>query len=376
MFAIQRKTGRCAVGVSLLAGIGVALVACSSSPSVRGRSAFGDGSGALVDAGGTSPSGSGSLGPVAADVNPTPEPFKACASATATVASNDIYLAFLFDESGSMSADGSPKWASAKAASRAFFEAPESKGVHASLTFFPDQFDYACGPDAYTKPAVPMTALPSNVLGQSLDAQIPQGGTPTYSALQGAIQYAQNVAANDAQGGKVAIVLVTDGLPDSNCDGNSVQAVTALAASVAQNLPIYVIGVGAELTALNDIAKGGGTTSAFIVDTNAPQQIQQDFLAAINAIKTSAFSCDYMIPTPPNGQSLDHSKVNVVHDANQKQDTLAYNPGCSGGAGWYYDNPDAPKRIELCDDSCKTAKAEPGKLEVLFGCASEQSTVK
>lgn len=360
-----------------LATLGTVLFACESTSSKPATSTFGNDAEGDAGAAGAV----GVLGTPEPDTNAAAADFQTCATAEATVESRPIYLVFMFDKSGSMVADNSPKWNSAKAASKAFFTAPESAGVNASLTFFPDQLDYTCGPDVYAKPTVAMKALPSNDFGASLDAQFPNGGTPTHDALDGAIHYAQTVAANEGKDGKVAVVLVTDGLPESDCVGNSVPAVAALASSVAQTVPTYVIGVGDELTSLTEIAAGGGTKSAFIVNTNAPEQIQTDFLAAINAIKLSAFSCDYAVPTPPSGQQLNKDQVDVVHLPADRtvatdQDKLTYNPTCKGGAGWHYDDAEAPKRIELCNASCDDAKSRPGKLQVRFGCAPTEPRIK
>ena len=299
--------------------------------------------------------------------------FQSCATKTSAAEAKPVYLVFMFDRSGSMTADGSPKWTSAKAASRAFFESAESKGVHASLSFFPDQDAYSCDADAYRTPNVAMTALPSTALGASLDAQVPDGDTPTHAALGGALAYAQSLAAGEAQDGKIAIVLVTDGVPDSTCTGNSIAAVKELASTAATTIPTYVIGVGDQLSSLKEIAAGGGT-DAFIVDTISPQQIQQDFLAAINAIRQAAVACDYEIPAPPAGEQLDRDQVNVVHKSGSDADTFGYNPSCSGGTGWRYDDPDAPKRIILCDATCATVKTTPGEVEVLFGCATRTTS--
>jgi len=348
-----------------LAAIGIALAACSPpEPS----STFHKG-GATGDDDGSS-GANGRLGGGSGDEGSAPDDFESCATKTAAADAKPVYLVFMFDKSGSMTANGSPKWSSATAASKAFFESPESNGVHASLSFFPDEESYSCDASAYRTPKVSMTSLPNAALGASLDEQSPAGGTPTHVALQGAIAYAQDVAANEGKDGKVAIVLVTDGLPDSLCDGNSVSAVKDLAASVAATLPTYVIGVGNQLTNLQDIAVGGGTKDAFIVETNDPGQIQQDFLDAITAIKQSALACDYEIPAPPAGEQLDREKVNVVYTSGGASDTFTYNPSCAGGAGWRYDDADAPKRILLCDSSCESVKTKPGQMQVLFGCAT------
>ena len=352
-----------------LAAVGMTLFACgpsepsSSFPKEQGPGGSSGSYGPLGDrATGTEPS--------------APEDFASCVTKTAAAEAKPVYLVFMFDKSGSMTEDGSPKWSSAKAASKAFFESADSTGVHASLTFFPDKELYSCDAAAYRTPTVAMTSLPSAALGQSLDAQTPSSDTPTRVALQGAIAYAQDLAANEAKDGKIAIVLVTDGLPDSTCDDSSVTAVKDLASTVATAIPTYVIGVGDELASLREIATGGGTKDAFIVDTISPQQIQQDFLAAINAIKQSALACDFEIPPPPAGEQLDRDKVNVVYEVGDGADTFAYNATCSGGTGWRYDDPNSPKRIVLCDASCESVKTVPGKMQVLFGCSTRTANVK
>lgn len=306
-----------------------------------------------------------------------PDNFKECATKTATAEAKPVYLVFMFDKSGSMVANGSPKWSSAKAASKAFFESQDSKGVSASLSFFPNAQNYSCDTNAYAIPSVFMTSLPSSTFGERLDNQQPTGATPTHAALSGAIQYAQGIAANEGKTGTVAIVLVTDGLPDSECNGNSISAVKQLAGSVSTSLKTYVIGVGNQLTSLKEIAAGGGTKDAFIVNANNPQQIQQDFLKAINTIKASALACDYEIPAPPTGEQLDRDMVNVIYKADGNPTTLPYNQACGDGAtGWKYDDANSPKRILLCDASCDAVKAKPGQMDVLFGCATKGTDVK
>lgn len=300
----------------------------------------------------------------------TPGEFESCATSSAEATLKPIHLVFMFDKSGSMVAGGSPKWSSAKAASKAFFESQQSAGLNASLAFFPANGNQ-CSAGSYA-PAIPTTALPSTSFGSALDAQDPDGDTPTYVALQGAIDYAQGLLQNQAKDGRVAIVLVTDGMPDSNCSGSSIPSVKQLAASVAQTIPTYVIGVGDQLANLGEIAVGGGTQNAHIVPVNNPGQIQQDFTKAIETIKGSAMTCDYKIPTPSNGDKLDHTKVNVVYTpTGSAAETLSYNPTCTNGPGWRYDNEAAPTQIILCGTSCDNVKAKPGKVDVLFGCATK-----
>jgi Mg-chelatase subunit ChlD len=355
-----------AIGTALL----LAVVACGSAPEPSGfhdRNARGDGDGSN---GGTS----GGLGGTKSGAG-TPDEFQSCATQQAKAEAKPVSLVFMFDKSGSMVHDGSPKWDSAKAASKAFFESAESKGLNASLSFFPSGADGFCEAN-YSVPKVSMTALPNATFGQTLDDQQVEGGTPTLAALGGAIDYAKQVAEGPGKDGKVAIVLVTDGLPE-NCGDDSIESVKNLAASVAATTPVYVVGVGELLGNLNEIAAGGGTKSAFIVPDNNPGQIQQDFLKAITAIKNSALSCDYSIPPPPNGESFDRAKVNVVYKPNGAAgETLQYNQSCAGGTGWRYDDANNPTRIVVCDGSCDAIKVKPGQVDILFGCATNGGGVK
>lgn len=360
-------------GSSLL----VTMVACSGSDQSISDFNKGEGTGTSGGFDKNANGGGGGLG------NGKPSAggdLQACATQTATAEARPVYLVFMFDKSGSMvkNDDGSPspKWGAAKAAMKTFFEASDSKGISASLTFFPNQKNPSCNAQDYSTPRVTIAALPSATFGQELDAQRVEGGTPTLAALQGAINYAQQVAGGSGKDGKVAVVLVTDGIPEG-CSGNSISTVKALAASVADKLPTYVIGVGDQLSSLNEIAAGGGTTSALVVSQTNATQIQADFAKAINQIKASALTCDYKIPAAPAGETFDRSKVNVQHTpAGGAAGTLQYNQACTNGTGWKYDDANNPTRILLCGTSCDGVKAKAGKVDILFGCATQTGPVK
>jgi hypothetical protein len=362
----MRRPGN--IGLALGASLLLTVVACGSSPpsSTYGAANKGPkGFGENTDTG--SENGLG-------DTEEVPDNLQACATSSATAEAKPVFLVFLFDKSGSMVQNGSSKWASSKAATKAFFSSPESKGLSASLTFFPSDPDFFCTTSDYQKPQVSMTALPNNVFGQVLDVQFPDGGTPTKPALEGVLAYAQTLKTGVAKDGKIAIVLVTDGLPDG-CSGNSTTSVRALAASVATEIPTYVIGVGDALSNLDQIAEGGGTQKALIVADQNPTQIQADFQKAIQTIKQNALSCDYTIPAPPNGETLETGKVNVVYKSGSSTETISYNQSCAGGTGWKYDDPQKPTRILMCDGSCATVKSA-GSVDVLFGCTTQTGPVK
>src|SRR5262249_20875594 len=156
-----------------------------------------------------------------------------------------------------------------------------------SLDFFPQapNGDASCNAADYVAPLVPMQPLPdAATFGGAIGATQLVCGTPTVPALQGAIEYAQGVAQQHA-GARVAVVLVTDGLPDM-CDPGSVDAVASVAAAVAATIPTYVIGIGDALSNLDAIAMGGGTNKAIIVPTQDPNQVTSDLQTALGTVSS------------------------------------------------------------------------------------------
>jgi hypothetical protein len=93
-------------------------------------------------------------------------------------------------------------------------------------------------------------------------------------------------------------------------------------------------------------------------------------------ISGSKVSCELTVPPPPKGKTLDPDLVNVAYTKaeGEKPTTLvrvANAAACTAAGGWYYDNPTAPKFIELCPASCTEVQAQVGaKVDVQFGCAS------
>ena len=307
------------------------------------------------------------LGGGGGTINPggdTPPDLSKCATSSAIPTPIPVNLVFMFDQSGSMGQ--SSKWTSCVTGLTGFFADPSSKGLNASLQYFPQGTQ--CSVATFQNPSVAMRALPDNAsFSSSMSTHMPGGGTPTLPAEQGAIAYAQQIAAQHP-GEKVAIVLVTDG--DPNDCSSTPQNVAMAAAGVAMKIPTYVIGVGPSLQNLDTIAMGGGTMKATIVQTNNPQQIVTDFQNALNAIRGLTLSCEYGIPVPTNGGAIDFTKVNVVFTpTNAPQETLVYSQDCSNPKGWRYDNPTNPTKILLCPSACTNVqKDKSGKVDVVFGC--------
>ena len=91
-------------------------------------------------------------------------------------------------------------------------------------------------------------------------------------------------------------------------------------------------------------------------------------------IQSAPLPCDYQIPPPPSGETLDAGKVNVRWRAPAANSdmlfTKAQSPAACGTAlGWYYDDDSKPTEVKLCPATCKTIAAG-GTLSISYGCAT------
>lgn len=295
----------------------------------------------------------------------------ACARTTIKMESRPLTLVFAFDRSSSMTS----KWSGAKAAMKGFFSSPDTSGIKASIGFFP-KADNMCTMDSYKTPAVPVTALPNSVFSSALDSTNTNGKTPTVAALRGAIDYAMTIQAA-APTEAVAVVIVTDGLPAGCSDGGDVgPSAQAAAGALVGGIPTYVVGVGAALENLNQVATAGGTKQAFFVGTD-PAKTQQELAAAVSTIRVSATPCDYAIPPPPANEKLDPTKVNVQYTPTGAAATeIGYDATCVTNTGWRYDDASNPKRIVACPATCAQMKSQSGRVDIVLGCATRPVIVK
>ena len=332
-----------------------------SSGSSSGDTVFGGTSGGTSGTSGTSGT-VGTVKPVSAT--------DACASSNAGVDALPIYLVFMVDKSGSMGGNQlGVRWTPAVAALKDFFADPTSANIHASLAFFKSADE--CNVASYATPAVAMKALPdATTFATALNAQSPSGGTPTLPAEQGAIQYAQSVAAGLKAGEKVAIVLVTDGDPN-DCSSTATN-VGAAAATVAATIKTYVIVVGTGAANLDTIATGGGTAPHIQVNTTSAATTSADLRTAIGKIKKSQLTCDYALPPPPAGKTIDVNAVNVNYTTGGATKTLPYSASCADPGGWHYDSVTTPTKIVMCPSICTTLQGDTagGKIDIIFGCGT------
>ncbi len=263
------------------------------------------------------------------------------------------------------------RWVVESAALKSFMNAPANAGVGVGIAFFPAPSN-ACDAATYTKPSVEIAALPGGVskLDAAIDAKKPAGNTPTLASLTGAVQHATDYAKAHV-GHRVAVVYSTDGYPVGCASDNTIaNAANVAKAAYAANpsVPTYVLGVGNNLSSLNQIAQAGGTDQAYLIDTTGDAAAQLS--AALDSIRGRALvGCTYQIPPAPAGSTLDYGKVNVRVTSGSGQVTnVARDPSASACTqGWQYSAD--MSQINLCGDTCAQVKADPNmKLEVLFGC--------
>jgi hypothetical protein len=234
----------------------------------------------------------------------------------------------------------------------------------------------------YDQSAVAIAALPANEppLATALTTHRPQGGTPLGPALRGAVaQLTAHRAANP--GRRVAIILVSDGLPDGFCSRNFADMIIAdvAAAQAGPAIPTYVIGVFAAddipraRPVMERLATAGGTGTPFILMT--ANDLGQRFQEALNQIRGTALACEFMIPTGTG--TIDYGKVNVHWQGASANEDLLYVGSAArcdpARGGWYFDVDPAtggtPTRVVVCPASCNKFKTDPtARVELRFGC--------
>jgi hypothetical protein len=259
-----------------------------------------------------------------------------------------------------------------------------------------------CDADYYAMPDVAVGTLDGTANGQakmltdSLGSHQPGGYTPTGPALTGALMFArQRIASMPTH--RVAIVLVTDGLPGgfltgippSECTPGDVAGISTLlkgpmGAGGSPAVPTFVIGVFSPgmaaqtaQTNLDMLAKAGQnstTATAVVIDTG--QDVATALQNALKSVQSKAIACDYQLPA----SGVDFKKVNVSFTPGTGADVpVGHAPidgtdgsGCDQRGGWYYDKDPAsgaPTKITACPGTCSMFQTDlNGHVNVVLGC--------
>jgi len=309
----------------------------------------------------------------------------------------DIYI--MFDQSGSMChcidpeglvgktcpdpACGANRLQAVQEAVALFLSDPASVGIGLGIGYFGKQpiGEANCDVDEYAEAAVEIGQLPDNAsaIMESLDGIVPTGETPTGAAIRGACDYVTRWK-EEHPGRQTVILLLTDGKPEApvTCSGDTGPCCPTLldAADAAREcfdsdalIKTYVLGVGPLLRNLEEIAIAGGTERAYLVEGG---NVSAEVLDALNSIRGAALPCQFELPEPPAGQTLAYDRVNITY-ANAVCEPSHYYyvetpEQCGDEGGWYYDDPAAPARVELCPSSCDQVSVPGGRLLFSVGC--------
>jgi hypothetical protein len=312
-----------------------------------------------------------------------------------------VALYVMFDRSQSMA--GPPYgdaniWPAAVGAIKSFVNDDSSKGIDVALQYFPLDNGGQCNGAGYSTPAVAMGRLPGRAPGivSSLDNEDPEGwGTPIEGALRGVTTYCKNFQATHADE-KCVAVLVTDGKPQISCDMDDDNIVAIAQNAWSQSgVRTFAVGLsGADFTLLDRIAKAGNaadcdaSNNRYACDVSSGANKLSDALAKIrDSVKTVTtktelvtqtkerpLECQWVMPAPAAGETLDKDRVNVTLNGSAGSLPLGRVPSadkCQDGA-WHYDSNDAPTQIVACPSTCDAIKAGTyTDVKILLGCETK-----
>jgi hypothetical protein len=382
------------------AGWVAVVVACAAACSSTGAG--------LADSeGGPGSGGGGSLGGIVSDSDAGTgrapvEPDAACLTNTNSARAKPANLLFQIDVSGSMNCAATDSASAACAASASSRWSVFRAKLKATLATLPDAnavglMHYpsgkgtfsgqptACVPQAPDVAVGPLGATRA-AIGASLDARIPEGGTPTHDAVRAALAQLDRVPAAN---GNRFLVLATDGNAtfcrgcDISCDSaalarDSDAMVAAVAAAATQGIRTFVIGVPGSQgfrSILSRVAEAGGTSLGAGCSHTGPTYCHYDMTtapdfgaalqSALAAIGGAALSCTYDVP--PSDGTFDPNLVNVQLKSGSTSRDVPRDPARRDG--WDYS--DDGRQINLYGASCDAAKsATDGAVTILYGCPS------
>jgi hypothetical protein len=366
--------------------------------------------------GGTSSGGSSGEGGAAGDDTPGAGGVAMCAATSQAARLTPANLLFVIDKSGSMNCNPPEgdealnamcanfprkedpsrpsKWEVASGAlAGALDTLAGQSNIRVGLTLFPLADE--CGVSA--EPAVSIGKLDTSQRGDIadvLDGVAPSGETPIAGATILSYQHLSEAIRARDLAGNTFVVLLTDGA--ETCKQSELPKLLAMDVPNARlfNIRTFVIGApGSEAarSLLSQIAWEGGTATAADCnhsdaepdegDCHFDMTTSEDFAADLNAAlqkisRTKVLSCEFEVPTNPDGGGVDRNKVNVSFkpgDGDTETIKLDNTAACAEADGWQYSEDGS--KIVLCGPVCDRVQADPeGEVKISLGCPTIKVT--
>jgi hypothetical protein len=314
------------------------------------------------------------------------EPTEICKTVTKKAEQIPVDIYVMLDQSISMAqptASGVTRWEAVTDAISAFVQDDRATGIGVGIDYFGVGYisEENCKAENYADPDVEIAQLPGNrdaIVTSLANALGPESSskTPTFAALDGALQYATAHARqiDDAGVGRLtAVLLASDGFP-TECD-QSLPAISQLAADAFNDTPpvrTYFISLTeGEANAKAIAAKGGGR--AFIIKEG--DDVKAKFLDAMLSVTTAPLSCSYDVtPDTPDGgiaKELNGDRAAVSYTSGTGTVTrlplLTDSTQCQNEDkdGFYLTPADKPTRLTLCKKTCSDLGAGELRLDLV-----------
>ena len=226
-------------------------------------------------------------------------------------------------------------------------------------------FAAACEESAYTTPTLPLAPASEQqaALDPLMKASTHSFGAATAPALQGALNSARQSAQSGA--GNAAVLLVSSSQP-LTCGGSTTDGAMVAAAALAGTPPVptYVLALQPHAS-LDAVALAGGTGSARTADDATSADALLDAMRAI----TDEAQCRYAVPEGAAAYLPDRIALELTVDGrtttvSRVGDEAQCDPA---SGGWYYDDPDAPRFLIACEQTCSQVRGG-GRVTIGVDC--------
>jgi len=220
--------------------------------------------------------------------------------------------------------------------------------------------------------------------------------TPTFDAYRAGLQ---DVVAQPFAGQKY-MLLMTDGTPTlaencapGDCNVDLVDSESPIIAEIAaaytdQHIRTFILGCpGSEEHTytgldnrwwLSQAAEAGGTSPGNCSHDAEPYchfdmtgedvNFAQELRDALVAIAGQVVSCQYAMPTPPAGESLDTNSIDLVLRPDGADPFLIQRTEAPCEQGWFLN--ENTQQVEFCSETCDLVQSDPNaEAELMFGCA-------